>query len=116
MLIAGIGYIVGGFVGDPQNSWITVVAILLGMGQICAIIASQTVLGQEAPQDVRGAVFGLAGVFASCGILFTTAVGGWLYDVVGKGMPFFLVGVVNVGIMVFGLYLLRREKSSTYVR
>ncbi|MFZ9708275.1 MAG: MFS transporter [Steroidobacteraceae bacterium] len=112
MLVAGIGYIAGGFVGDPQSYWITWVAILLGMGQICAIIASQTVLGQEAPQDVRGAVFGLAGVFASCGILFTTSVGGWLYDVVGKGTPFFLVGVVNVAIMLFGLYLLRREKQA----
>lgn len=106
MSIAGIGYIAGGFVGDPTSEWITLVAILLGMGQICAIIASQTVLGQEAPQDVRGAVFGLAGIFASCGILFTTAVGGWLYDVVGKGTPFFLIGTVNVCIMLFGLYLL----------
>ncbi|MBM4229420.1 MAG: MFS transporter [Gammaproteobacteria bacterium] len=106
MSIAGVGYIAGGFVGDPTSEWITLVAILLGMGQICAIIASQTVLGQEAPQDVRGAVFGLAGIFASCGILFTTAVGGWLYDVVSKGMPFFLIGTVNVCIMLFGLYLL----------
>lgn len=113
MLVAAIGYIAGGFVGDPQSSWITWVAILLGMGQICAIIASQTVLGQEAPQDVRGAVFGLAGIFASCGILFTTSVGGWLYDVVGKGTPFYLVGVVNVAIMLFGLYLLRRERRAT---
>jgi len=106
MTVAGIGYIAGGFVGDPNSEWITLVAILLGMSQICAIIASQTVLGQEAPQDVRGAVFGLAGIFASAGILFTTAVGGWLYDVVGKGTPFFLIGAVNVAIMLFGLYLL----------
>jgi MFS family permease len=84
------------------------VAILLGFGQICAIIASQTVLGQEAPQDARGAVFGLAGICASLGILFTTSVGSWLYDVVGKGSPFFLIGGVNVCIMLFGLYLLAR--------
>jgi MFS family permease len=108
-----LGYIAGGFVGDPSSQWITLVAVLLGMGQISAIIASQTVLGQEAPQDVRGAVFGLAGIFASCGILFTTAVGGWLYDVVGKGTPFFLIGAVNVAIMVFGLYLLLSRPKGT---
>jgi MFS family permease len=112
MAIAGVGYMAGGFVGDPQSEWITLVAILLGMGQICAIIASQTVLGQEAPQDVRGAVFGLAGVFASCGILFTTSVGGWLYDVLSKGAPFFLIGFVNLAIMAFGIYLLRTRSNA----
>lgn len=108
MAIAGLGYVAGGFVGDPMSPAITWVAILLGLGQIAAIIASQTVLGQEAPKDVRGAVFGFAGICASLGILFTTGFGGWLYDVVGKGSPFFLIGGVNICIMLFGLYLLLR--------
>jgi MFS family permease len=112
MAVAGVGYIAGGFVGDPTSEWIIIVAILLGLGQICAIIASQTVLGQEAPQDVRGAVFGLAGIFASCGILFTTAVGGFMYDIVGKGAPFFVIGIVNVSIMIFGIYLLRSKSKA----
>jgi len=112
MALAGVGYIAGGFVGDPMSPAITWVAILLGLGQIAAIIASQTVLGQEAPADVRGAVFGFAGICASLGILFTTGFGGWLYDVVGKGMPFFLIGVVNVGIMLFGLVLLFRQSRA----
>ncbi len=109
MGIAAVGYIAGGFVGNPNSDMIVPVAILLGLGQISAIIASQTVLGQEAPQDVRGAVFGLAGICASLGILFTTSIGGWLYDAVGKGSPFFLIGVVNLLIMFFGIHLLRRR-------
>ncbi len=56
------------------------VAALLGVGQIAAIIAGQTLLGQEAPRDVRGAVFGLAGICASAAILFTNGLGGWMYD------------------------------------
>jgi MFS family permease len=110
MAIAGIGYFAGGLVGDPNSSAIIPVAILLGIGQIAAIIASQTVLGQEAPVDVRGAVFGLAGICASLGILFTTSVGGWLYDAAGKGGPFFLIAAVNLGIMVFGIKLLREQR------
>ncbi|MFO1425859.1 MAG: MFS transporter [Steroidobacteraceae bacterium] len=111
MAVAGIGYIAGGFVGDPSSTLIVPVAILLGLGQICAIVASQTVLGQEAPQDVRGAVFGLAGICASLGILFTTSVGGFLYDMVGWGAPFFLIGALNAAIMIFGWYLLRRSRA-----
>jgi F0F1-type ATP synthase assembly protein I len=57
-------------------------------------------------------VFGLAGVFASCGILFTTSVGGWLYDVLSKGAPFFLIGFVNLAIMAFGIYLLRTRSNA----
>jgi MFS family permease len=110
MAIAGIGYFAGGLVGDPNSSAIVPVAILLGIGQIAAIIASQTVLGQEAPADVRGAVFGLAGICASLGILFTTSVGGWLYDAAGKGGPFFLIAAVNLGIMAFGIKLRRAER------
>ncbi len=111
MLIAGIGYFAGGLVGDPTSSAIIPVAILLGLGQVAAIIASQTVLGQEAPAEVRGAVFGLAGICASLGILFTTSIGGWLYDSVGKGAPFFLIAAVNLAIMVFGFWLLMRPRG-----
>jgi MFS family permease len=110
MAIAGIGYFAGGLVGNPTSTAIIPVAILLGLGQISAIIASQTVLGQEAPIEVRGAVFGLAGICASLGILFTTAFGGWFYDSVGKGAPFFLIAAVNLGIMVFGVWLLLRRR------
>ena len=35
-----------------------------------------------------------------------------MYDVVGKGSPFFLIGGVNVSIMLFGLYLLARERRA----
>jgi MFS family permease len=109
MAVAGLGYFAGGFVGDPSSAWILPVAALLGAGQVCAILASQTVLGQEAPAAVRGAVFGLAGICASAGILFTNIAGGTLFDLVDKGAPFFLVAAVNIGIMLFGLHLLRRS-------
>ncbi len=112
MGLAALAYALCGFLDDPtQNVLFAAVAILLGMGQIAAIIAGQTLLGQEAPRDVRGAVFGLAGICASAAILFTNAFGGWLYDSVSKGGPFFLLAAVNLGVFVFGLRLARREDS-----
>jgi MFS family permease len=109
MALAGIAYLVCGFIDDPaQGGLIIAVAILLGAGQIAAIIAGQTLLGQEAPLDVRGAVFGLAGICASAAILFTNALGGWLYDTVSRGGPFYLLAGVNLLIAVVGLRLARR--------
>jgi len=106
MAMAALAYAVCGLMADPTHSiLLAVVAVLLGSGQIAAIIAGQTLLGEEAPPDIRGAVFGLAGMCASAAILFTNAFGGWLYDSVSKGGPFFLLAAVNFAIFLFGLYL-----------
>jgi sugar phosphate permease len=113
MALAAVAYLLCGFVDDPtQEVLMATVAALLGMGQIAAIIAGQTLLGQEAPHEVRGAVFGLAGVCASAGILFTNGLGGWLYDSVSKGGPFFLLAGVNLVIFLVGLRLARRASPS----
>jgi MFS family permease len=110
MALAAAAYLLCGFIADPTKGVLMAgVAMLLGAGQIAAIIAGQTMLGQEAPRDVRGAVFGLAGICASAGILFTNAFGGWLYDSVSKGGPFFLLAGVNFVIFVFGVRLSRRR-------
>jgi MFS family permease len=110
MALAGVAYLVCGFIDDPARGGLMLsVAILLGAGQIAAIIAGQTLLGQEAPLDVRGAVFGLAGICASAAILFTNALGGWLYDTVSRGGPFFLLAAVNFGIVVIGLRITRQS-------
>jgi sugar phosphate permease len=111
MAVAAVAYLLCGFVDDPtQGLLLAAVAALLGMGQIAAIIAGQTLLGQEAPRDVRGVVFGLAGICASAGILFTNGLGGWLYDSVSKGGPFFLLAGVNFAIFLFGLRLVSRQR------
>jgi MFS family permease len=113
MALAGSAYFFAGFISDPTAKGILVPAsILLGVGQIAAILASQTMLGQEAPRVARGAVFGFGGICASLGILFTNGAGGWLYDKVSKGGPFFLLASVNFAILLFGLWLLRRAPPS----
>ena len=109
MALASMAYLACAFLDDPSQSGLMLaVASLLGVGQIAAIIAGQTLLGQEAPRDVRGAVFGLAGICASAAILFTNALGGWLYDTVSRTGPFLLLAGVNFAIFLFGAWLTRR--------
>jgi MFS family permease len=92
MLLAAIAYLACGFLDDPAESIaLLTVAVLLGVGQIAAIVAGHTLLGQEAPRDVRGAVYGLAGICASAAILFTNGLGGWMCDVLSKGGPCFFI-------------------------
>jgi MFS family permease len=113
MALAALAYLLCGLLDDPtQVLAVSLVAVLLGAGQIAAIIAGQTLLGEEAPREVRGAVFGLAGVCASFAILFTNGIGGWLYDYVSKGGPFFLLAGVNFAIFLFGWRLVLRTGVS----
>jgi MFS family permease len=111
MGLAGLAYLACGLIEPTQTGLMLAVAVLLGVGQIAAIVVGQTLLGQEAPRDLRGAVFGLAGVVASAAILFTNAFGGWLYDMVSRGAPFFLLAAVNFAIFLFGLRLARHPGS-----
>jgi MFS family permease len=113
MALAALAYLLCGLASDPTQELVMLgVAVLLGTGQIAAIIAGQALLGEEAPRDVRGAVFGLAGVCASIAVLFTNGVGGWLYDSVSKGGPFYLLAGVNLAICLFGLAVVRESKLS----
>jgi MFS family permease len=110
MGLASVAYLACAFLDDPSQSGLMLaVASLLGVGQIAAIIAGQTLLGQEAPREVRGAVFGLAGICASAAILFTNAFGGWLYDSVSRAGPFLLLAGVNFAIFLLGVRLTRRS-------
>lgn len=110
MGLAAVGYLSAAFIGDPASPIILPIAVALGVGQLSAILSGQTLLGQEAPRDVRGAVFGLASICGSLGILVTTGLGGYLYDNVTKGGPFLLLGTINVVLMMFGLAV--RGRSS----
>ncbi len=111
MGLASTAYIVASFVGDPSSAVIVPVAIALGIGQLSAILAGQSLLGQEAPRDVRGSIFGLASICGSLGILFTTFVGGILYDKVSRGGPFMLLGLFNLATLMFGLYVARGARA-----
>ena len=111
MAIAGVGYLVASLVGDPHSPSIVPIALMLGLGQIASIISSQTLLGQEAPVERRGAVFGMAGICGSLAVLFTQGVGGRLYDTVSRGAPFVLLGGIALIVMCFGLWLKFSQRS-----
>jgi MFS family permease len=109
LVLAAAGYSLMGLINDPLTGWIYPASVLLGIGQMGVTLSSQTLLGQEAPADQRGAVVGTFTIFAAGGILFVTSVGGRIYDAIDPSAPFVMVGLVNglLGIMAF---LLLRSK------
>jgi MFS family permease len=107
--LAAIGY--GGLclVNDPFGDpffWFWLV--LLGIGVISPVLASQALLGQETRPELRGAVNGIFTATGGAGILTISLLGGYLFDV-WKQYPFLLVAVLNVVLLLATFVLNRKE-------
>jgi MFS family permease len=100
MTIACLGYLGTILIGDPLSKAAIPLLILLGIGQISAFAGAQTLIAKEAPTASRGAVIGMFNICGAAGILFSTFVGGILFDRVGPHAPFVLVGCLTVFLIV----------------
>ncbi len=102
--IAGYGWM--GFTPDPAASAAAFgAAAMLGIGQASGILASQVLIGQEAPGPIRGAVIGMVGFFGAVGILLISKVGGYAFDAWRPGAPFIIMAIANALLLVFAVYV-----------
>jgi MFS family permease len=96
MFLATLGYLsMGVLVDSPIDRSAIPFLALLGIGQISAFFGSQSLVGQEAPMAERGAVVGGFNTSGAIGILFCSAVGGWLFSEVSPHALFTMIGVMN---------------------
>lgn len=103
--IATIGYCGLGLIGDPfaAGSLIVFACIVTGMGETSTVVASGTLLGQEAPPHYRGAVVGVFNKSGAIGIMLATIIGGQLVDIIGPNAPFLMMGICNAVVMVLAV-------------
>ena len=108
--LAAIGYIAVALVTDPLGPMMFVAAILVGIGEVSAVISAGVLIGQVAPEGNKGTVFGAFGFAGSLGIVTLTFIGGQVFDAYGAAAPFLMMGAVNalvVGVIVLFLYRMR---------
>jgi len=115
MGLGAVGYCALIFVGDPLAMVSLPFFVLLGIGQISAFLAAQTVISKEAPADMRGSVIGVFNFCGAVGILVLSVLGGWLFDAVGPWAPFFAVGILNGVIALLSLGLHATEKKEAAI-
>ncbi len=110
MLLAACGYTGVAFVPDPLGVWMYPFGALLGIGQISAVSASQTLIGQESPPAYRGSVMGMFSMFGAAGILFISSVGGLVFDKLSPAAPFVLIGIAN-GVLCIAAVRIAKNKD-----
>ena len=95
MGLAAIGYLSLGAIADPTQNIMYLAAIILGMGEVNAVLAAQALIAQEAPKEHRGSIIGVFGFFGALGILAAASAGGYLFDAWMPAGPFVLMGCAN---------------------
>lgn len=106
--LASIGYVAVGLVTDPLGPVMYVAAILVGIGEVSAILGAGVLIGQVAPEGHKGTVFGTGGFAGSLGIITLTFAGGQVFDAYGAEAPFLMMGAVNalvVGVIVLFTFM-----------
>jgi MFS family permease len=103
MVLAGVGYFALYLLEDPLGPMMWPVAVLIGMGEMSANLASLTLIGSEAPEKGRGAVIGMFSLCGAIGILSIAKFGGMLSGVYGTIAPFVLIAIANAVVFVFAM-------------
>jgi len=109
--IGAVGYFWMGQVEDPFGSGMLPAAILLGIGEISVIISANTLMGQEAAPNIRGAIVGVYGLMGGLGIIAATAAGGIAFDQIGRTAPFTMMAILNALLMLVALVVRARARS-----
>jgi MFS family permease len=94
--LAAVGFVSMGFISSPLDFAMLPAFALLSIGQISVIVASVTLVGQEAAPAERGSVVAMNGWCGAVGILLAAAIGGRLFDGLGPSAPFVMIGVFQV--------------------
>ncbi|MEC9374982.1 MAG: MFS transporter [Pseudomonadota bacterium] len=105
MSIAAAGHLWMGFQNDPLSSSAIPAAIMMGIGTNAAIITSGALIGQEAPARIRGSVIGVYSLFGAIGTLFTSFVGGQIFDRIDPAAPVIMIGIFMVLLSVASIYV-----------
>jgi len=99
--LATVGYAGLGLTSDILSLSVAIPALIfVGIGQSSTALAITVLLGQEAPEAIRGSVFGVQSFFGAIGILAISWGGGQLFDLVSPAAPFIAVALANLIVLV----------------
>ena len=81
--------------GLPHLAWLIIFWTLKTLGLAMAIPPQKALISDLTAHAKRGTGYGLYTFTASVGAAVGPLLGGWLYDVVGRAVPFYLTGIVS---------------------
>lgn len=108
--ISAVGYSSLFLMDNPLGWQMKIALILVGIGEMAGMIASQTLIANQAPKEIRGSVMGVFSFCGALGILLAFTLGGYLFDHWRESAPFLLFGVLGAFVALWGFTLSRSGK------
>ncbi|KAJ3027725.1 UNVERIFIED_CONTAM: hypothetical protein HDU68_003257 [Siphonaria sp. JEL0065] len=103
------------FYANPIAGYIFAIAILVGLSEIGLIIGNMSLVTNKATVDesIRGSVAGVSSACGALGILFSSKLGGYLFDSWDEGAPFLVLAVGHLLVVICGVYVVVHERNGT---
>lgn len=111
--ISTLGYYWVAIQPDILSSAALPALLCMGLGLSSTSLAAAVVLGEEAPEEIRGSAFGMQSLFGALGILVLSYAGGRMFDAIGPYAPFYAIAAANGVVLVVGMVVRFRELRST---
>ena len=112
LLATGLTLISTLLVRDVFSLTMFIVVGAIGIAESALIVTGQSMLGQEAPADLRGAAMGVFYFSGTLGVVVMSATSGLVFDRIGYSAPFILVGALNLVFAALGVILILRSRRS----
>jgi MFS family permease len=109
--LACASYTTMGLVDNPFQPAMFAAAIFLGIGEMSGVLASQSLIGQVAPEQGRGAVIGIFTLAGSVGIMVASFTGGYLFDIWRYSAPYLVMGVTSGILCLMAIYTYRTTRE-----
>ncbi|MFQ5635152.1 MAG: MFS transporter [Gammaproteobacteria bacterium] len=116
MGLATVGYISFGLQESPLGGAGIAIALVLGVGQISAILAGTTLVGQEADPKITGATVGAWNFCGAVGTMLGSLLGGLLFDWWKPGAAFLLMGILNFFVAAAAVWCRVRHPQAAPLR
>ena len=108
--VSAVGYSSLFFIANPLSGTMKLALLVVGVGEIGGVVASQALIAQQAPRAIRGSVIGVFGFCGALGILVAFGFGGYLFDHWREPAPFLMFGVFGAIVAAWGFAVSGRVK------
>ena len=108
----GLALISTALVANVFGTGMFVVVAIIGATESALIVCGQSMLGEEAPADLRGSALGIFYFLGTLGVVVMSSLSGLLFDKIGYSAPFVMVGALNLVFAVLGVFLVLRGQAT----
>lgn len=92
------------------------VIAFINLGEALQLSASQALIGEETPDELRGSAYGVFAWTGMISVVVISFVCGYLFDLFGYKTPFYLMSGLSFGFLLFAVPILLRRRAQNQLR